>query len=130
MDQTKVIPTVHLGETPTPANNSHMINGDHHHQVEEDEEHHLDQELNSEDEDEDDQTMPPLEEIVDSEMNDPNSPCLKKKIVGVKGDGEEDTDREEEEDEKDGWLDILSNGDLRKKVLTLVLIYFKKIYIY
>lgn len=59
--------------------------------------------------------IPPLESVKEAIKEEQAAKPHNKNIKGIKAEG--DSDGEETVEGKDGWTDILSNGELRKKVL-------------
>lgn len=60
--------------------------------------------------------IPPLESVKEAIKEEKAAKPHNKNIKGIKAEGDSDAEETVEEG-KDGWTDILSNGELRKKVL-------------
>lgn len=72
----------------------------------------VDQEESADDYDD----IPPLESVKEAIKEEKTAKPHNKNIKGIKTEGDSDGEETVEEG-KDGWTDILSNGELRKKTL-------------
>ncbi|KAH9405289.1 Peptidyl-prolyl cis-trans isomerase fkbp8 [Tyrophagus putrescentiae] len=73
--------------------------------------------LDQDDSSDEHEDMPPLESVKEAIKEEQAAKPHNKNIKGVKAEGDSDAEEETVEEGKDGWTDILSNGELRKKII-------------